>query len=139
MADLAARVKLCRRKDRVLPVNLIMPDFGGETVPARIEFISIKPGDNLAPGARLFDVCVDLSDSYGQDCPPVTYYRVISREAATVVGLRVEAGQLCEAGQIVAELEGRVGAAADPAAVRALRVTTAVILSHEAMWSQRPV
>jgi hypothetical protein len=52
----------------------------------------------LRSGAKLLDLAVDLSAEFPQDCPPISYFRVILREPAVVRQLSVETGQDCEIG-----------------------------------------
>jgi hypothetical protein len=78
---------------------------------------------------------VDLSSAFSQDCPPISYYRVVSRERVWLRKIEVAAGDSIDVSGLIAifsteadELEGGVIS-------RPLRITTAGILYHAGMLS----
>lgn len=116
-------------------VDLILPSVVPEISSARVEFAHVAQGDMLAKGQKLFDVSIDLSDRFSQECPPISYYRLIAREDACLLRVLIPPGEFCEAGQVIAELGVGVDDTEDEAVARPLRLTTAAILGHEGMWS----
>ncbi len=88
-------------------------------------------------GDKLFDLRVDLSAGFSQYCPPISYFRVVAREKGILRQLLVKPGDNVNVGDLLAVFSetGEEDTAAQPA--RALRVTTAGIAHHPAMWSAR--
>jgi hypothetical protein len=115
--------------------ELRLPAIMAEGTPARIEQTYVVAGDVLAPGRKLFDLSIDLSARYGQNCPPISYYRVVSRERGVLRTFSAAPGAVFEPhaalGLVAADPAEPIGAG--PA--RALRITTAGIMEHERMWS----
>jgi pyruvate/2-oxoglutarate dehydrogenase complex dihydrolipoamide acyltransferase (E2) component len=102
---------------------------------ALIECHHAVPGAALKPGDKLFDLSVDLSTSFSQDCPPISYYRIVMRERAFLRELRQAAGQTCKVGEIVALFGTEAEEATDQPPQRAIRFATATIIHHAGMWS----
>ena len=50
---------------------LIVPQMSS----AVIECLYAKPGDALKTGSKLFDLSVDLSSAFAQECPPISFFR----------------------------------------------------------------
>jgi hypothetical protein len=119
-------------------LGLATPVIIGDETRARLESLFFSASDRLVPGGKLLDLSIDLSDSYGQDCPPISCYRLVTREPAFVRRVLLAPGELCAPGDLIAVLSTTLEEPDDGAAVRALRVTAAGILGHEAMWSMRP-
>jgi hypothetical protein len=121
-------------------LELVMPRLDGRPVPGKIEVVHIMPGQILSPGDKLFDFSVDLSESYGQECPPISYYRLVTREPAGVVGVLAEPGARCDPGRIIGHFVrgvAEIGLGEEEEEARPLRVITAAILAHDGMWSHR--
>ena len=118
-------------------LSLVMPRIVDVEAQTRIETLALTVGDRLAPGRKILDVSIDMSASFSQDCPPISHYRLISREAAIVRRLLIVPGQLCAPGDIMAILSTSADESGEGEAARALRMTTAAILGGEDMWSFR--
>ncbi|WP_282760255.1 hypothetical protein [Komagataeibacter saccharivorans] len=109
----------------------IVPQMSGAT----IECIYAAIGDRLPMGAKLLDLSVDLSSAFAQECPPVSYYRLVLREAVFLRRFDAVPGKHYALGEQVAlfstdateTLNGPIG--------RPIRCTVAGIIHHEAMWS----
>lgn len=115
----------------VLP--LINPHMSG----ARVECIYAQPGAALAMGSKLFDISVDLGSAFAQECPPISFFRIVLRERLYLRRLDVTDGQLCAVGDLMAlfSVEPEQDLSAPPA--RPIRVSTAGILSHAQMWTEK--
>jgi hypothetical protein len=115
--------------------ELRMPRIVTEATLGRIETLYVRQGDSLSIGQKLFDLSIDLSARYSQNCPPISYYRMVARERGFVRALSGALGSLLEPdaviGLVSADAEEPLGG--PPA--RALRMTTAGIIWHERMWS----
>ncbi len=116
-------------------LSLTMPVILGEDAEALVEVCYVGLGDDLGPGHKLLDISIDLSARFNQNCPPISYYRIVSRERARVVKLLVPPGGLCAPGEVVALCATDRDDGVDGPVGRSLRVTTAGILGHDRMWS----
>ena len=87
-------------------------------------------------GAKLFDVSVDLSRALSQNCPPVSYYRVVLRESLWLRSV-VAAGTRCQAGERIALFSNTPDEPVDGAVSREVRVLVAGINAHDDMWSRK--
>ena len=102
---------------------------------ARIECVYAEPGTALKNGAKLFDLGVDLSSAFAQECPPISFFRVVLREPAFLQRLSADRGQLCQIGQQVALFSDQADECLDNAPVRDIRFAVAGILHHDGMWT----
>jgi hypothetical protein len=118
-------------------LGLVIPAIAGDDAAARRELKFFEPGEKLAPGRKLADISIDLSASFGQDCPPISYYRLISREVAFVRRILAAPGEMLVPGQAIAVVSTTADEPADGEVVRALRLTTAGILGSDEMWSHQ--
>ncbi len=92
-------------------------------------------GARLSAGSKFLDISVDLGSAFAQDCPPISYYRVVLREALWLRMLAVAAGAACDLGQPIAIFSSEPDEPADGAVARGVRVATAGIVYHAGMWS----
>ena|SRR5262245_56677312 len=104
---------------------------------ARIECVYAEPGGALKNGSKLFDLGVDLSSAFAQECPPVSFFRVVLREPVFFRRLNADRGQLCQVGEQVALFSDKADACLDDAPVRDIRFAVAGIIHHEGMWTGR--
>jgi hypothetical protein len=120
-----------------LLVELKIPLFNPEMKTALVESVYCDEGAELALGAKILDVSVDLSGAFAQNCPPISYYRMVLRDRLWLRKLFFAPGDSCEAGARFALLstEPDESLAAEPA--RAARCMTAGIVYHDGMWSGR--
>jgi hypothetical protein len=102
---------------------------------AVIECLHAKPGDAMKPGSKLFDLSVDLSSAFAQECPPISFFRVVLREPACLRVFEVAPGQRCQVDAPLAVFSTVLDEdlAAPPA--REIRTTIAGIMHHEGMWT----
>ena len=87
--------------------------------------------------AKLFDLRVDLSAGFSQYCPPISYFRVVAREKGILRQLLVKPGDNVNVGDLLAIFSDTADEESAGQPVRPLRVTTAGIAHHPAMWSAR--
>jgi len=116
-------------------IQIVAPRVIAEMTTARIEAVYCRPGAEFAVGAKLFDVSVDLGAAFRQNCPPVSYYRIIARERAWLRELRVQPGDAREPGFVLALTSTEPDEPLDGGAARTLRINTVGILWNAAMWS----
>jgi pyruvate/2-oxoglutarate dehydrogenase complex dihydrolipoamide acyltransferase (E2) component len=109
-------------------LSMSLPPINVHMTVATIMRVHARAGAALAPGAKLIDVRVDLSDAFAQDCPPVSYYRLVLRESAWLRRIAVAAGAEVAAGGILALLSTDAAEPLDGTASRAVRLATAGIL-----------
>lgn len=113
-------------------LSLLLPHTSEGLGRARIDAVYPAAGDTLEAGARLFDFTVGLDAASEFDCPPVTSYRMILREAARVRRLDAEPGQMLAAGAVLGLLVSGDGAGQDVGEgeepQRGARVSVAAIL-----------
>jgi hypothetical protein len=115
--------------------NLVLTGLGDGDAIATIECAYQNPGSRVAAGAKLFDISVDLSSSLRQDCPPISYYRLIARESAILLKALAAPGDRAALGDTLALFGQDASEPQDGPVSRALRITIAGILWHGAMWS----
>jgi hypothetical protein len=109
----------------------ILPTMSGAT----IECVHAKPGDMIKMGSKLVDLSVDLTSAFAQECPPISFFRVVVREAAWIARLDVVPGQFCELDQVVATFSTEQKEDIFRPVTRAIRTTVAGIAHHEGMWT----
>jgi len=97
-----------------------------------VECVFAEPGTALTAGTKLLDVSVDLGDDFSQQCPPISFYRVVIREKAVLRELRVPPGEACGVGDVIAVFSTTPDEPLGPAQ-RALRIATANIIPHDGM------
>jgi hypothetical protein len=112
-----------------------LPLINPHMTAARIECLFASPGSALKPGDKLLDISVDLSSSFSQDCPPISYFRVIVRENVFLRELCMIRGQPCKVGETIAFFSTIADEARDVASQRGIRVATAGIVHHSGLWT----
>jgi hypothetical protein len=107
---------------------------------AIVELIHATEGARLPVGAKLLDVTVDLSDSSPQDCPPLSQYRIVLREAAWLRRWLVKPADEPEVGAPLALFSTAADEPLDGVPARAIRVMTAGIVwdAKAYPWDQAP-
>ena len=118
-------------------VELKIPLFNPEMKTALIESVYCEEGAQLALGTKLLDVSVDLSGAFAQNCPPISYYRMVLRDGLWLRKLFFAPGDACEAGARFALLSTEPDEPLDAPPARAARCMTAGIVFHDGMWSGR--
>ncbi|HEY5288775.1 MAG TPA: hypothetical protein VIJ59_01950 [Caulobacteraceae bacterium] len=115
-------------------VGLYLPRLLPEMTVAIVEAFYPVVGDSLAAGAKILDLSIDLGAGFQQDCPPISHYRLISRENLRLRTINAEPGDALAPGSLIAVF----GDDLEPAEIaRPLRVAIAGIVSHAGMWSAR--
>ena len=109
----------------------IVPGMSGAT----IECVHATAGGLLKPGAKLVDLSIDLSNAFAQECPPISFFRVILREPAVLRRIDVTPGQYCEMGAVLALFSPTPEDPLAGPADRAVRLATAGIMHHAEMWT----
>ena len=112
-----------------------LPTINPHMSGARIECIYAEPGNALKIGSKLFDLGVDLSSAFAQECPPISFFRVVLREPVFLRKLNVARGQLCELGELVALFSNEADESLSAAPVRDIRLTVAGIIHHDGLWT----
>jgi pyruvate/2-oxoglutarate dehydrogenase complex dihydrolipoamide acyltransferase (E2) component len=109
----------------------IIPQMSGAT----IECLHAGPGHVLKQGHKLLDLNVDLSSAFAQECPPISYFRVVLREAAWLRKISVEPGTFCRVGEVIALFSTDQTEDISLHPTRPIRTIIAGIAHHEAMWT----
>jgi hypothetical protein len=120
-----------------LLVELKLPLFNPEMTTALIERVYCVEGDELLLGAKLLDVSVDLSGAFAQNCPPISYYRMVLRDRLWLRKLLIAPGVHYAAGAQVAILSTEKDEPLEGPPARAARCMTAGIVYQDGMWSGR--
>jgi hypothetical protein len=101
---------------------------------AVVECLYAERGGHLKRGDKLLDLSIDLSGAFPQSCPPISYFRMVAREAAWLRQIHVAPGDICEVGTLLATLS-QEPQDEENGTSRPLRITTAGITFHSEMWS----
>lgn len=102
---------------------------------ATIECTYAKPGDALKMGSKLVDLSVDLSSAFAQECPPISFFRVVMREPAWLRKFDLVPGRFCKLDELLAIFSSAPEVALDHPAARTIRTTVAGIVHHDGMWT----
>lgn len=117
---------------------LPLPAFGTAFVTATINALHAAEGAFLASGTALLDFSVDFSGGVAYDCPPISHFRVVIRDAGWLLRLSVAKGQAVEPGTMLAILGTEQGEDPDGQITREARVTLASMLHHDDWWDETP-
>lgn len=110
---------------------LIVPQMTGATV----ECLHAKPGEAVKAGSKLIDLSVDLSSAFAQECPPISFFRVVLREAAWLRKLELTPGKSCRPEDVMAVFSSTPDEDISQPAARPIRTTVAGIVHHDGMWT----
>jgi hypothetical protein len=102
---------------------------------ALIECVYATPGSALKTGNKLLDLSVDLSSAFSQDCPPISFFRIVMRENVVLREFRLARGQPCKVGELIAVFSTDADEAKDQPSQRGVRFATAGIIHHSGMWT----
>lgn len=116
-------------------LELKLPDIVPQMTGATTECLFAEAGEALRMGSKLVDLRVDLSSAFAQECPPVSYYRIVLREKAYLRQINPKPGDFIERDAPVALFSSSPDEPLDEAPERPLRVTVAGILHHDGMFS----
>lgn len=109
-------------------LELHLPAIMEQMSEAKILRVMAQEGDQLSIGSPLLELEVNLSSLVAHDCPPVSYFRIVLREAAYLRRMAVAAGQTVPVGVLLAVLGQSAGIEPEGEAARRLRVNVAGIL-----------
>jgi hypothetical protein len=109
---------------------LINPHMSGAT----IEYVHASPG-RLKAGSKLMDISVDLGSAFAQECPPISFYRLVTREEVWLAEISLAPGKFLTCGELMATFSTDPEEDAGQAAARELRLTVAGIMHHDGMWT----
>ena len=112
-----------------------LPLINPHMTEALIECLHASPGSALKTGDKLLDLSVTLGDAFAQDCPPISFFRIIMRENAILRELRQTCGEPCQVGELIALFSTVADEATDQPAQRGIRFATAGIIHHGGMWT----
>ncbi len=85
-------------------LGLTLPRIIPQMTEGKIHVTLAAEGERLQVGSPLLEVSVDLSRVVPHDCPPVSHYRMILREAAMLRRLLVADGDIIAIGTRIAML-----------------------------------
>jgi hypothetical protein len=108
-------------------LSLVMPRIGAQVRQASIHKIIASPGDELRPGTPLLEIRVDIGSAKAQDCPPLSFFRIIATERAHLRSFRVVPGGLLEAGALLGLASTDPTDSVDGSPTRSLRLTSIAI------------
>jgi hypothetical protein len=112
-----------------------LPTINPHMSGARIECLFAEPGDALKMGSKLLDLGIDLGNAFAQECPPISFFRVVLRERAFLRKLDPVRGQLCALGELVALFSTEPDESLSAAPAREIRFTVAGIVYHDGLWT----
>jgi hypothetical protein len=112
-----------------------LPFINPHMTAARIECLFASPGSSLKTGDKLLDLSVDLSSSFSQDCPPISFFRIIVRENMFLRDMRMVRGQPCNVGELIAVFSTVVDEDKEFPSQRGIRFATAGIVHHSELWT----
>ena len=118
-------------------LGLPLPDFGPG---ARCTLIAwhVGEGKQVAAGAALLDLRIDLGGGIAQDCPPVSTCRILLREGVWLRRRIVQPGEIVASDGMLALLSTDPDAPLDGTPARDVRITVAAILHHADWWGGAP-
>jgi hypothetical protein len=114
----------------VVLLNLNLPRINEYMTAAIVEAAYASEGGEIAMGAKLFDLTVDLSAAAPHDCPPISHYRLVLREKAWLRRLAVKPGDEPLVGAPLALFSTDPDEPLDAAPGRAVRIAVATIMFH---------
>ena len=107
-----------------------LPAIVPQMVEAKVLQLLAKEGDGLAMGAGLVELEVDLSSYVIHDCPPISYFRIVLREAAWLRRFAVTVGETVPVGRIIAQLSTTPDESLGGDGARRVRVNVAGVIPH---------
>jgi hypothetical protein len=100
-----------------------------------IECFYATPGSVLKPSDKILDLSVNLSNNFAQDCPPISFYRVVIREKLVLREIRVPRGQGCKVNDVIVVFSNDAEEPLDQPAQRGIRCATVGIIHHPGLWT----
>jgi hypothetical protein len=112
-----------------------LPRIVPQMIGATVECVHAKRGDALKMGSKLVDLSVDLTSAFAQECPPISFFRVVLRESAWLRKFDVELGRFSQLDEVIAVFSTDQDEDINQSAARQIRATVAGIAHHESMWT----
>jgi pyruvate/2-oxoglutarate dehydrogenase complex dihydrolipoamide acyltransferase (E2) component len=112
-----------------------VPPISPHLAEARVECVHAALGSALKPGDKLLDLSIDLSPTFEQDCPPISFFRIVVREPVVLREWKAEIGQTLKLGDVVALFSSASEESIAGPSQRSIRVAVAGIMQHSAMWT----
>jgi len=119
--------------------SLPIPKLTDHPAAMRVETLYPLPGARLLVGAKLADISMDLSGAFAQNCPPISFHRIVLREPCFLRAWLAQPGQVCAQGASIAIFSDAEDEPADTAIARPVRIMTAGITYHPGMWTGQAV
>lgn len=108
--------------------NLPLPQINAHMATARIDIVHAVEDAPVGQGGKLFDLTVDLSAAAPHDCPPVSHYRLVTRDRVWLRRLEVRPGDEPAVGANLALFSSAPDEPLDGVVARAVRLTTVGIM-----------
>jgi hypothetical protein len=118
---------------------LILPRLGKLTGIQTVQKIHVVPGCEIKAGTKLVDIRLDLGAAAPQDCVPISFFRIVSREKAWLRQLAIASGEIFQESQPLALLSTDPQELLQAEPERALRISTASILGDVEWFTHRDV
>ena len=96
--------------------------------------VLVAPGGELPAGTPLMDVRVDLSNAAAHDCPPVSYFRIVLRDAGVLRTLTAQPGSEVAPGERIGLMTSTGDESTSGEPSRPARVTTVGVLGPDDEW-----
>lgn len=110
-------------------IKVVLPVTNQSMGLARIDSVGVEVGQPLRQGARLVDFTLGQDVVQTYDCPPITNYRVTSREKGWVRRIDVASSDMVEQGSVMMMLSSDPDEPLDAEESRSARVSVAAILT----------
>jgi pyruvate/2-oxoglutarate dehydrogenase complex dihydrolipoamide acyltransferase (E2) component len=118
-----------------MKLDFSLPCITPQMTEAVVHSLLVAEGQSLAVGHALMELTVDLSAVYVHDCPPISYYRIASREAVWLRKLSIAQGDSAAVGTVLARFTTTPGEPADGDSARQLRVMIAGVMPQQSqLW-----
>jgi hypothetical protein len=114
-----------------LLLTLSLPIINPNMTEASIDAVYIEVGANVRLGSKLVDLIVDLSAAVPHDCPPISYYRLLTQESACLRRIDVGRGGSIAPGTVFALFSTDPEESLDSKPARQIRVSVAGIIKQE--------
>jgi pyruvate/2-oxoglutarate dehydrogenase complex dihydrolipoamide acyltransferase (E2) component len=114
-----------------MKLDFSLPCIMPQMTEAVVHSLVVAEGECLAVGHVLMELTVDLSAIFVHDCPPISYYRVASREAVWLRKLFITQGDSAAVGSVLARFTTTPDEPADGDSARQLRVTIAGVMPQQ--------
>jgi hypothetical protein len=118
-----------------LLLNLPLPKINAHMTTAKIDVVHAAENAPVGQGGKLFDITVDLSAAAPHDCPPISHYRLVTRDRVWLRRLEVGPGAEPAVGANLALFSTEPDESLDTDVTRAVRLTIAGIIP-QTTWDE---